>query len=296
MTPGENGPYADTDNERHKSMDSQIKLIKTMLEYGKLFTFENFSSRQGTDHRYGGDYTPCGGDDTPEWLTWKTRVENIIDERAGPQSPARKVRVQAWKVRTNGNGKDQFAKQQNMYLQSLQLLLDALADDRFGELATAAAPQKAAALSNKIFVVHGHDNALKTDVEQFLHSIGLEPVVLHRQVDCGMTVIEKFEEHSDVGFAIVLLTPDEVSYLAAQESVEESLRVKESRARPNVIFEFGYFVGKLGRNRVCCLHRGNVALPSDLSGLIYKKLGETLDSQGLAIIRELKAAGYSVRI
>jgi len=73
-------------------------------------------------------------------------------------------------------------------------------------------------------------------------------------------------------------------------------RIKEKRARPNVIFEFGYFVGKLGRNRVCCLYKGDVSLPSDLGGLIYKKILSSVEAEGFGIIKELKAAGYRLKL
>lgn len=148
--------------------------------------------------------------------------------------------------------------------------------------------------SKRVFVVHGHDEAAKTSLEVFLHEIGLEPIVLHRQADEGLTIIEKFEKHSDVGYAFVLLTPDEVSYLCAEEYKADVDRSKEFRARPNVIFEFGYFVGKLGRSRVCCLYSGNVSLPSDVSGMIYKKYEKSIEEVAYGIIKDLKASGYVI--
>lgn len=148
--------------------------------------------------------------------------------------------------------------------------------------------------SKKVFVVHGHDEVAKTNLEVFLHEIGLEPVVLHRKADEGMTVIEKFEKHSDVGYAFILLTPDEIAYLKADAGKPDDQRKKESRARPNVIFEFGYFVGKLGRSRVCCLYTGDVALPSDVNGMIYKKFGSSIDEVAYSIIKDLKASGYTI--
>lgn len=148
--------------------------------------------------------------------------------------------------------------------------------------------------SNRVFVVHGHDEVSKTNLEVFLREIGLAPVVLHRQADEGMTIIEKFEKHSDVGYAFILLTPDEIAYLAADEKEPETKRRKERRARPNVIFEFGYFVGKLGRSRVCCLYTGEVALPSDISGMIYKKFNSSVEEVAYGIIKDLKAQGYTV--
>lgn len=148
--------------------------------------------------------------------------------------------------------------------------------------------------SKKVFVVHGRDEVSKTNLEVFLREIGLEPIVLHRQADEGLTIIEKFEKHSDVGYAFILLTPDEVAYLKAEDSLDDEKRSKELRARPNVIFEFGYFVGKLGRSKVCCLYTGDVSLPSDVSGMIYKRYNSNIEEVAYGIIKDLKAQGYSV--
>lgn len=148
--------------------------------------------------------------------------------------------------------------------------------------------------SKKVFVVHGRDELAKTSLEVFLHEIGLEPIVLHRQADEGLTVIEKFEKHSDVGYVFILLTPDEVAYLRAEEALPDGKRKKELRARPNVIFEFGYFVGKLGRSRVCCIYTGDVSLPSDVHGMIYKRFNQSIDEVAYGIMKDLKASGYDV--
>ena len=91
--------------------------------------------------------------------------------------------------------------------------------------------------------------------------------MLHQHPDEGQTIIEKFEKHSDVSYAFILLTPDDVAYLRSEDEKPDGERKKEYRARPNVLFEFGYFVGKLGRNRVCGLYKHGVALSTDVSGL-----------------------------
>jgi predicted nucleotide-binding protein len=148
--------------------------------------------------------------------------------------------------------------------------------------------------TKRVFVVHGRDEVAKTSLEVFLHEIGLEPIVLHRQADEGMTIIEKFEKHSDVGYAFILLTPDEVAYLASDDGKPDGQKTKEFRARANVIFEFGYFVGKLGRSRVCCLYTGNVSLPSDVSGMIYKRYERSIEEVAYSVIKDLKASGYAV--
>jgi predicted nucleotide-binding protein len=149
--------------------------------------------------------------------------------------------------------------------------------------------------SNKVFVVHGRDDAAKANLEAFLHEIGLEPVVLHRQADEGLTVIEKFEKHSDVRYAFILLTPDEVAYLVSESGRADADRDKELRARPNVIFEWGYFVGKLGRPRVCCISTGDVIVPSDMNGLVTKRYRSSVDEVAYNIIKDLKAAGYKLK-
>jgi predicted nucleotide-binding protein len=148
----------------------------------------------------------------------------------------------------------------------------------------------------KVFIVHGHDHQLKIELEVFLSHIGLEPIVLHREVDAGKTIIEKIEANSDVAYVFILLTPDEIAYTINQQHLEDSARKKEYRARSNVIFEFGYFIAKLGRSRVCSLHKGDVVIPSDLNGFIYKKVDANIEDIGFSLIKELKAAGLKLEI
>jgi predicted nucleotide-binding protein len=145
--------------------------------------------------------------------------------------------------------------------------------------------------AKRVFVVHGHDHALKSDLEVFLHEVGLEPVVLHRKADEGLTIIEKFERYSDVSFAFVLLTPDDIAYVASEADLEPDKRAIELRARQNVVFEFGYFAAKLGRANVCCIYKAGVTLPTDISGLLYKQVTSSIDEIGYALIKELKHAG-----
>ena len=140
--------------------------------------------------------------------------------------------------------------------------------------------------SRKVFLVHGHDERVKYSVARFLDKLNLEVIILHEQPNKGRTVIEKFEQHSDVGFAVVLLTPDDIGSLAADSKTQ-------ARARQNVILELGYFFGKLGRERVCAIHSGGVELPSDIHGIIYIPF----DAGGgwrLELAKEVRAAGIDV--
>lgn len=139
--------------------------------------------------------------------------------------------------------------------------------------------------SNRVFVVHGRNEEKKQSCARALEHMGLEPIILHEQPNKGKTIIEKFEEYSDVGYAVVLMTPDDLGGLKREPQRE--------RARQNVVFELGYFIGKLGRNRVMALVDGNLELPTDLSGVVYTGF----DPQGFwkyALAKELNAVGYSV--
>jgi predicted nucleotide-binding protein len=145
-------------------------------------------------------------------------------------------------------------------------------------------------LSKKVFIVHGHNEQAKSELALILTRLGFEPIILHEQPSEGMTIIEKLEKHSDVGFAFVLLTPDDKG---CKKDQEDNLL---PRARQNVVFEFGLFAGKLGRNRVCCLYTGNVDPPSDLQGLVYLPFKSSVNEVQLDIVKELRAAGYEVNI
>lgn len=147
----------------------------------------------------------------------------------------------------------------------------------------------------KVFVVHGHDNALKDETCIFLDSIGFEPIVLHRQPDGGLTIIEKFEKNANVKYAFILLTPDDYAFKSDELKKPDSERIGEFRARQNVIFELGFFIGKLGRKFVCCIYK-EVTLPTDISGLIYKKISKSIEEKGYEIILELKNAGLHPKI
>jgi predicted nucleotide-binding protein len=136
----------------------------------------------------------------------------------------------------------------------------------------------------KVFVVHGHDEGAHQGVARFLETIELKPIILHEQPNRGLTIIEKFVDHArEVGFAVVLLTPDDLGGAAATD-------VQQSRARQNVIFELGYFVASLGRGRVCLLRKGDVDIPSDLYGVVYTAM-DSGSGWKIELVRELKAAG-----
>lgn len=141
----------------------------------------------------------------------------------------------------------------------------------------------------KIFIVHGHNDKMKLSVARSTEKLGLEPIILHEQPNLGRTIIEKFQEYADVGFAIILLSPDDFGHPKNKPS-EGKLR-----ARQNVILELGYFLGKLGRRRVMALYlqEENFEMPSDFSGVLYVAFDEAGKWQ-FDLVKELKACGYEV--
>ena len=138
----------------------------------------------------------------------------------------------------------------------------------------------------RVFVVHGHSEGPKEAVARFLEQRGLEPVILHEQESRGQTVLEKLIAYANVGYAVVLLTADDVGRAKSE-------RGDRSRARQNVILELGYFLGRLGRARVLAIVEEGVEIPSDYAGVVYTKLDAARAWQQ-TMAREMKAAGYVI--
>jgi predicted nucleotide-binding protein len=137
---------------------------------------------------------------------------------------------------------------------------------------------------NTVFIIHGHDDGLKTDVQLLLTRAGVNNLVLHEQPDKGRTIIDKLvEESNHSNYAIALLSPD------------DKLEDGSTRARQNVILEIGYFIGKLGKERVRILKKGEIEIPSDLHGILYENY-DKLGAWKMKICKELIAVGIFVDI
>lgn len=144
--------------------------------------------------------------------------------------------------------------------------------------------------NTKVFIVHGHDNEAKLEVARFIDQIGLKAVILSEQPNEGMTIIEKFEKYSDVGYGIVLYTECDKG---CDKNLLNNIKDLNNRARQNVIFEHGYLIAKLGRNRVCALVKGDIEKPNDISGIVYVHF----DAHGgwkNQLINEMKNVGYTI--
>ena len=135
----------------------------------------------------------------------------------------------------------------------------------------------------KVFIVHGHDSALKHEMARLIEKQNIEAIILSEQENRGATVIEKIEEHSNVDAAICLFTSDDLG----KEKNDSDLNY---RARQNVVFETGYFMAKLKRENVILIAERGVELPSDLQGVMYTHT----DEWKFKVLRELRAIGYNI--
>lgn len=166
------------------------------------------------------------------------------------------------------------------YIESMIGILNAYLQIDFVEEEGSSKEKK---ISDKVFVVHGHNEAVNQEVARTIEKLGLEAVILKEQPSSGQTIIEKFEQYAkDVNFAVILLTAD--------DKIDGE---DKYRARQNVIFEMGYFMGALGRNHVMCLLQEQVEKPGDIDGVVYI----LIDKSGLwkfSMVKELKVCGYKV--
>lgn len=147
--------------------------------------------------------------------------------------------------------------------------------------------QPATDKKKKVFIVHGHDQAAQNMIARFVERMGFDAIILHEQTSSGRTVIEKIEDYSDVGYAVVLYTPDDVGNVKHRA---DDLRL---RARQNVVFEHGYLISKLSRKNVAAIVDGEIEIPNDISGVVYIKLDEASAWQ-LALAREMRQSGFEI--
>ncbi len=138
---------------------------------------------------------------------------------------------------------------------------------------------------SKVFIVHGHNGELRESTARILEKQRIKPIILFEQSNQGATIIEKLEKNNDVGAAICLFSADDVG--TEKSKIDEGLK---DRARQNVVFEAGLFIGILGRNRVIIIADKTIEMPSDLQGVVYTDTSNWT----FEVLKELKAMGYSI--
>ncbi len=188
-------------------------------------------------------------------------------------------------VDTSGNGHS-LLHIYHMVISSCSVLLDRITRRQKQE---AMKNENTIPSNNEVFIVHGHDSAMKESVKNLLLKLGLKPIILAEEPNEGRTIIEKFEAHTQkTEYAVVLLSDDEDMGHAHNE------KKNRPRARQNVILELGYFIGKLTRKRVCVLKKKNVETPSDILGVGYTEYVQDSKDWQIRLADELISAGYKV--
>lgn len=180
----------------------------------------------------------------------------------------------------------------HVYLPALQSLISRITEspeiispEEKTDKTPSSPKEKFVPTGNKVFIVHGHDEANLYKLKDLLKDhYNLECVIMKFRAGKGRTLIEKFEQEAgDAGFAFILMTPDDLVEIPGKKE-------QYAQARPNVIFELGWFHGKLGRNRVCILFKKGTQIHSDLAGVSRIEFNESVEEKVLEIEQELRAA------
>lgn len=212
-------------------------------------------------------------------IKWQLTSKEILIGAFGESHRYVSTFERTWTNKDSGfNYKREFTSEVNEGLSVLESISESL-DLGLGNEQSDEIVQQ----SNKVFIVHGHAEAVNQEVARTIEKLGLEAIILREQPNSGKTIIEKFEEYAkDVNFAVILLTAD--------DKIEGT---ESFRARQNVVFEMGYFMGALGRDHVMCLVQENVETPGDIDGVVYTNI----DKNGIwkySLVKELKTCGYDV--
>jgi predicted nucleotide-binding protein len=233
---------------------------------------------------------PLGSDD---YSSWELVTRNILEKTFGMHSPNVSSVMDVGKYGAFPMYEDdewwENHNSESLLTQVKQLagLVELLQTE--AQLASGSVVDHTSILTgHRLFLVHGHNEKTLHETARFLERLKQDIIILREQPNKGRTIIEKFEDYADVGFAVVLLTSDDRG-----GAISETGEAMKPRARQNVILELGYFLGRLGRNRVCALYEPGVEIPSDYSGVLYIPL----DEQGawrLSRAKEMKAAGLAV--
>ncbi len=148
--------------------------------------------------------------------------------------------------------------------------------------------------SKRVFVVYGHDETSRDQLELVLHRLDLEPFVLGLTSGRGLTIIEALEDEilhpsKEERFGMVLLTPDDMGYKQADGPTSAT-----PRARQNVVMEMGMLIAAFGRDRVAILKKGHLEVPSDASGIIYLPFNNHVKEVAPKLCQRLQDAGFQL--
>ncbi|MCW5519537.1 nucleotide-binding protein [Aureitalea sp. L0-47] len=245
--------------------------INELINESKDYTFEKCSYES-----YGELYSKS----TPEMQAWAAECEDFILSNYGKDSSPWRIFEKFDSSRLDGNYQSTFESEMNKVISALQACLRI----KPVKLSNSSQPRTNLDIT-KVFIVHGHDNEVKNIVARFIESLNLKAIILHEQASSSKTIIEKIEEYSNVGFGIVLYTPCDIG---GKNAKTPDLK---PRARQNVVFEHGFLMGKIGRENVCALVKGEIETPNDIAGVVYIQIDKA-EAWKFQLAKELKNSGY----
>lgn len=224
---------------------------------------------------------------SPSFQAWKTKAERFLIRKYGKENTEHQKFLQTgFSIRgivRSVPESEQIAACEHGLRISEAIFKTYLEEMEEKDVSTTTSASLHSSDYERVFIVHGHDGELKQSVARILEKQTIIPIILSEQTNQGQTIIEKIESYSGVGAAICLFTADDLG--KSKGNKKNALR-----ARQNVVFETGYFWGKLGRERIIILVDNGVELPSDLSGVVYTN---TTDWQ-FALLSELADKGYEI--
>ncbi len=231
---------------------------------------------------------------SPEFKAWHTKAERFLIRKFGSESfeveNFRKTQFTLTAFILGGTPEYEFAEACVRDLRSTLAVFDTYLQEMEEEMASSASVNDIMTTDKtKIFIVHGHDSALKNEVARLIEKQQIEAIILREQTNLGNTIIEKIENYSDVGAAICLFTNDDVGCEKGNKD-ENGNYIVNPRARQNVVLEAGYFIGKLGRKNVIIVAERGIELPSDMQGVVYTDKSD----YKLDILKELHAMEFHI--
>lgn len=216
---------------------------------------------------------------SPEFTAWKVRTERYIIKKYGEKSyefkEFNKLHFSLYAITSETSESDYIKACRNGLLKAKEILSVFLQDTE-SEYETDSSNEKN--IFDKVFIVHGHDEGLKQHVARIIEQQEIEAIILNEKPNKGKTIIEKIESYSDVNAAICLFTPD--------DTCDDGTK----RPRQNVVFEAGYFMGKIGRENVICIASNDFEILSDLQGVVYVNKNRW----ELDVLKELRAIGFKI--
>ena len=272
--------------EFSEKLEKQIKSGE-LLHAEEIHVFETYSGDFSIENQY--EFIKF----TDKFNVWNEYSETLLSEAfQGPNNKFQHEYEMLIHVATGYKldtplGLKRMLEMKVNYLKSLLARLDLLKEATQATSQVQSIPSQTVIQNNKVFIVHGHDSGVKNEIARFLSDLGLEPIILHEQASNGMTIIEKIERNTDVGFGIVLYTPCDLG------ATKDNAADLKPRARQNVVFEHGYLIGKIGRNRVCALTVNDVEAPGDINGVLYIDKDKS-GAWKYQIVREMRSLGYNV--